>query len=264
MKKDLTHVNNGSPPHVWGNHRALILRGQARRFTPTRVGKSGDNKEYDFDGTVHPHTCGEIADAPRSAPDNGGSPPHVWGNLRFRLWLFWPWRFTPTRVGKSVKPLTTSDESSVHPHTCGEIWGIPFNLFLAHGSPPHVWGNRMRGRSCRPRARFTPTRVGKSAGSSYRHVCRAVHPHTCGEIREAWVTTGGDARFTPTRVGKSRGGLNCPRIGSVHPHTCGEILTVFTKRSDRCGSPPHVWGNRRQILFKHYVSTVHPHTCGEI
>ena len=93
----------------------------SRRFTPTRVGKSEPACRRGDLNAVHPHTCGEIAIGLLRIVVNGGSPPHVWGNLLIVAMRTTTKRFTPTRVGKSYQ-------------------------FLAYGateagSPPHVWGN---------------------------------------------------------------------------------------------------------------------------
>ena len=91
----------GSPPHVWGNPAAIVVRCAAKRFTPTRVGKS---KPFaiGFDcNAVHPHTCGEIYCWAVEPAVDYGSPPHVWGNQQYFGVAIKSTRFTPTRVGKS-------------------------------------------------------------------------------------------------------------------------------------------------------------------
>ena len=105
----------GSPPRVWGN--LTCSRSHAPlRFTPTCVGKSHFG-ERRHSATVHPHVCGEIYGWPSSSGDSDGSPPRVWGNLRFAAAA--RRRFTPTCVGKSAG--LDGGRCSVHPHVCGEI-----------------------------------------------------------------------------------------------------------------------------------------------
>ena len=172
---------------------------------------------------VHPHTCGEISANNQIIGGNGGSPPHVWGNLWLNGGNASGERFTPTRVGKSEWHHDNPRDWAVHPHTCGEILPAARHTASRCGSPPHVWGNP-------PNTDIAPN-------------TDTVHPHTCGEIfrdglpdlcydgspphvwgNPAWGKgrpTG--VRFTPTRVGKSASENENELPGSVHPHTCGEI-----------------------------------------
>ena len=197
-------------------------------------------------GTVHPHTCGEIAAKPTLADQPNGSPPHVWGNLWRFLMRYCNSRFTPTRVGKSMISRCIKIAVSVHPHTCGEIRAAAWRDEWDGGSPPHVWGNHWH------YVNFS--------------IAITVHPHTCGEIAlhnlKVWHTLGSPPhvwgnpvtaligirhnRFTPTRVGKSRHTQRRTYCNSVHPHTCGEISCSLVKTLALSGSPPHVWGNLMQ------------------
>ena len=143
-----------------------------------------------LDIAVHPHTCGEIRHREMVVRRHRGSPPHVWGNLPRSLPRRMSCRFTPTRVGKSHQLVMRCRKPPVHPHTCGEI----FSSFMAPstkaGSPPHVWGNQKVAPPPHRKNRFTPTRVGKSAGSGHSYHHDTVHPHTCGEICKVYVFPG--------------------------------------------------------------------------
>ena len=192
----------------------------------------------------------------------------------------------------------------VHPHACGEIAPVDLAAPNDDGSPPRVWGNRVRRGQDRQSYRFTPTRVGKSGRSVSCQSCRAVHPHACGEIavsgfadprttgspprvwgnRIASTASARGSRFTPTRVGKSPPLGGRLRLVAVHPHACGEIYTARIARNVHTGSPPRVWGNppdrRRVLQALRFTPTrvgksspaasppasaaVHPHACGEI
>ena len=152
----------GSPPHVWGNRGLGSFVIEELRFTPTRVGKSSCGCVLVTRRPVHPHTCGEIYSVGHAARRLRGSPPHVWGNQREREYRAGEHRFTPTRVGKSVRPIPISAPGTVHPHTCGEIQFGGSDFKCANGSPPHVWGNLAAHEQFMRTERFTPTRVGKS------------------------------------------------------------------------------------------------------
>jgi len=93
----------GSPPRVWGKRSTKGRNTSKRRFTPTRVGKTGACSRRGGCTAVHPHACGENFRA-LARPSPAG-------------------RFTPTRVGKTNYPLGLNDYSG--------------------GSPPRVWGKRM-------------------------------------------------------------------------------------------------------------------------
>ena len=70
--------------------------------------------------------------------------------------------------------------------------------------------------------RFTPTRVGNTAG---RGASRYRRP-----------------RFTPTRVGNTVAADGRGRARAVHPHTRGEYAAIGAPIEDISGSPPHAWG----------------------
>ena len=69
-------------------------------------------------------------------------------------------RFTPTRVGTTLRRATSAVISAVHPHACGDhgVWGC--RIPRSPGSPPRVWGPQNSIGAVGMEARFTPTRVG--------------------------------------------------------------------------------------------------------
>src|SRR5690606_13324377 len=109
----------------------------------------------------------------------------------------------------------------VHPHACGDHTSTAPAFMFVIGSPPRVWGPLDGIDKAFVHVRFTPTRVGTTAGSGVSSCEPAVHPHACGDhgagllvvglctgspprvwgppITAAAIAT--DARFTPTRVG---------------------------------------------------------------
>ena len=116
-----------------------------------------------YSPTVHPHVCGEGSGNAFPPLGMHGSPPRVWGRrIKFLLRAAWP-RFTPTCVGKAPPPSTSASRHPVHPHVCGE--GPPRSKSRRghNGSPPRVWGRRLRLFSWPSHRRFTPTCVGKAS-----------------------------------------------------------------------------------------------------
>ncbi len=162
--------------------------------------------------TVHPHARGENASPSR--------------------WPAAPPRSTPTRVGRTVRNCSCTVASSVHPHARGENWKLPREIVAEAGPPPRAWGERSRSTTRfqlggppprawgeqklaihdRPRARSTPTRVGRTL----RLLC----------------PTTPTLRSTPTRVGRT--GLSRVRRGEfpVHPHARGENDRRNARRVD--------------------------------
>ncbi len=171
----------GSPPRVWGRHDVAEQPAAETRFTPTRVGKTRWPPTWHGSTSVHPHACGEDSANPARSSVARGSPPRVWGRLNLtRPGLRHPW-FTPTRVGKTGWPGVARTGAVVHPHACGEdALGICGYEPWA-GSPPRVWGRRLRWGKVYEVHRFTPTRVGKTFWAYARAGAALVHPHACGE-----------------------------------------------------------------------------------
>ena len=191
---------------------------------------------------VHPHACGEnhATNWPNVSPY--GSPPRVWGKLGPYLILLCLYRFTPTRVGKTVGDIARAGRVTVHPHACGEnSGGEPPTAYQA-GSPPRVWGKPSKEKHEVGGSRFTPTRVGKTVVTVSMGLPMPVHPHACGENgrwrilcphphgspprvwgkRVAVQIQAPRWRFTPTRVGKTPAFFDLSPFSSVHPHACGE------------------------------------------
>src|SRR5439155_1318634 len=130
----------------------------------------------------------------------------------------------PHAWGSQTIPAPNVIQSSVHPHTRGEVARASAFSSTRRGSPPHAWGSQFAEARHAPALRFTPTRVGShEEGKEKAH----------------------DVRFTPTRVGKSYPRNHWPKQGSVHPHTRGEVEVVGLQVARDQGSPPHAWGSRR-------------------
>ena len=171
----------GSPPRVWGKHVLSLSQMRQCRFTPTRVGKTPAIIRWVRMWSVHPHACGENSSAMVVVSASTGSPPRVWGKRVYRAKILSRGRFTPTRVGKTTAAGPSRPTITVHPHACGENGGARPGFGGAGGSPPRVWGKRVRRQILGERPRFTPTRVGKTPICSASRSSSSVHPHACGE-----------------------------------------------------------------------------------
>ena len=148
---------------------------------------------------------------------------------------------------------------------------------------PRMWGILTECCAEAARLRFIPTRVGNTAHTAPPRLCRAVHPHACGEYDHRLRTARAGSRFIPTRVGNTHAPVRPAHAGGVHPHACGEYFGIFFLQFFQCGSSPRVWGIRRgarrdarparfiptrvgntPLLSTEYPDpTVHPHACGE-
>ena len=112
-------------------------------------------------------------------------------------------RFTPTRVGKTIKKRREEQIVTVHPHAGGENKALEDIMSYEVGSPPRGWGKPYGSRKMGLLNRFTPTRVGKTLPSLLSDRTNSVHPHAGGENVTVSGVSGDGARFTPTRVGKT-------------------------------------------------------------
>src|SRR5690554_6441652 len=96
-------MGSSSPPRVWGKHFELITDDGTERFTPTRVGKTSCARSCRMRCAVHPHACGENLLVGSITMGSPGSPPRVWVKRRVDEDGDLVVRFTPTRVGKTVR-----------------------------------------------------------------------------------------------------------------------------------------------------------------
>ena len=234
---------------------------------------------------------------------SSGSPPRVWGRHDGGRHLCAQNRFTPTRVGTTTALWSASPPVAVHPHACGDDRRGRRRPSRSRGSPPRVWGRRLRGGELAPARRFTPTRVGTTGRSPGRRRARTVHPHACGDdaptAPSTTVVIGSPPRvwgrlrlatavvraqrFTPTRVGTTACVSARTATCTVHPHACGDDCRSCSRAASANGSPPRVWGRPARADPGHpdarftptRVGTttasrelarlypVHPHACGD-
>src|SRR5262249_6764499 len=147
------------------------------------VGKSTSGLFVLSSITVPPHARGEVLCLLPLALAPPGSPPRAWGSPLDLAGIVKTFRFTPTRVGKSYSMADSIAANAVHPHARGEVPGSWQSGSACSGSPPRAWGSRRhRENLCGP-LRFTPTRVGKSAGNMLARSPTSVPPHARGEVR---------------------------------------------------------------------------------
>ena len=232
----------GSPPRVWGQLQDVPLEGALRRFTPTRVGTTSMVVRSLMPPPVHPHACGDNHRSSSCYHPSSGSPPRVWGQLRFVRPGAGEDRFTPTRVGTTGRDGLHSRARAVHPHACGDNLRRASSAARSRGSPPRVWGQPPLAPPGSSPVRFTPTRVGTTARRPRSGAAVAVHPHACGDndiAERVWpMVVGSPPRvwgqptgraapcaaqwFTPTRVGTTRHRACEARPHAVHPHACGD------------------------------------------
>ena len=191
------------------------------RFTPTRVGITRFSLTSFSQLSVHPHTRGDHWRRGPRPSTSAGSPPHAWGSPSLFSQHFRSYRFTPTRVGITVRSRPRPVSSPVHPHTRGDHCDRTVIGLEGHGSPPHARGSLFVQHLELGKFRYTPTRVGITRYCVTKVGDEPVHPHTrgdhaahsvssrlvCGSPPHAWGSPHRSCesllarRFTPTRVG---------------------------------------------------------------
>ena len=168
-----THVGNsqvpdsrrsssiGSSPRMWGTHHLFQCDFFQDRFIPTHVGNSDPPGSRAWQGSVHPHACGELYEPPRINREYSGSSPRMWG--------------TP---GRSAEGNALSGSSP-------RMWGTPERSSTWNsrsGSSPRMWGTLVVYSLDQGMYRFIPTHVGNSLESTCPKNIVTVHPHACGEL----------------------------------------------------------------------------------
>ena len=194
-------------------------------------------------------------------------------------------------------------DSTVHPHACGEHCSGDMPSALMIGSSPRMWGTLLSLLDAFPDYRFIPTHVGNTTLVAASFVAVLVHPHACGEHQsglETDRTDGGssprmwgthqrphsahrESRFIPTHVGNTSSRRHMSQVQPVHPHACGEHHFTLRNLRTGTGSSPRMWGTQRSsgasFLRERFIPThvgntcpssirpiffsVHPHACGE-
>ena len=151
-----------------------------------------------------------------------------------------------------------------HPHGRGEDGACAAGLVSVQETPPRAWGRPPASRAVTPRARNTPTGVGKTSADIESTPCLEKHPHGRGEDGGFLGGDGGlpetpprawgrqalpaepdpDHGNTPTGVGKTAPLDHALSELRKHPHGRGEdpCLCGLTRL---CGeTPPRAWGRQ--------------------
>ena len=108
-------------PHVCGE-RILLPPRQRRGYgsSPRLWGTADSVLDWFKRSAVHPHVCGERTKARRAAGRSYGSSPRLWGTVIPILPSLSDSRFIPTSVGNGPGCDYRRDNTTVHPHVCGE------------------------------------------------------------------------------------------------------------------------------------------------
>ena len=148
---------------------------------------------------------------------------------------------------------------------------------------PRMWGILTECCAEAARLRFIPTRVGNTAHTAPPRLCRAVHPHACGEYsaRPAAMDSGigssprvwgilhlffapmPASRFIPTRVGNTEFFLQIKQLASGSSPRVWGIQTKTKQFSVIQRFIPTRVGNTNMQMVSGLLWTVHPHACGE-
>ncbi len=155
-----TSAVTGSSPLAWGVGIWLSRSLDLARFIPTRVGSCRQHTLRAAHKSVHPHSRGELSVCLAVFTTSFGSSPLAWGVGPEPPAFHALRRFIPTRVGSCAARPDSYDDTSVHPHSRGELPVRPYLDLSPHGSSPLAWGVGDSS-PVRPRSlRFIPTRVG--------------------------------------------------------------------------------------------------------
>src|SRR5690606_12723488 len=133
-------ASSGTPPRAWGRLGLTTPSPSRRRYTPTRVGTTGDRTGVWVAVAVHPHARGDDgrqtggtryeAVHPHARGDDycslyqersrPGTPPPAWERRKRPGHRILGPRYTPTRVGTTAAPEAHRFRPAVHPHARGD------------------------------------------------------------------------------------------------------------------------------------------------
>ena len=166
---------------MWGTLQPTGALKISTWITPTCVGNTIDHRVTASSTQDHPHLCGEHHLTPLLRPCRRGSPPPVWGTLPNNESEFKSDGITPTCVGNTDFSVVALIQLQDHPHLCGEHCLSVCWKSCMKGSPPPVWGTRIKARYFRLNSGITPTCVGNTQITGGDRVVARDHPHLCGE-----------------------------------------------------------------------------------
>ena len=111
---------DGSSPRTWGTHIRKVLSRAQKRFIPTYVGNTPEERPGAVLSTVHPHVRGEHYSRYTKTDQQSGSSPRTWGTLPGAQVAPLVFRFIPTYVGNTRRGSVGASTKTVHPHVRGE------------------------------------------------------------------------------------------------------------------------------------------------
>ncbi len=147
--------------------------------------------------SVHPHTHGELADTACALTILLGSSPYTRGTPEDELLRVLPSRFIPIHTGNSCNTSTGGRNSTVHPHTHGELIRCEFIKFNFTGSSPYTRGTLTAFNPWSKHERFIPIHTGNSIYSNRMLTGSTVHPHTHGELNVIYNSAINDIGSSP-------------------------------------------------------------------
>ena len=119
-----THDHSGSSPRMRGTRHEEPCKHQRVRFIPTHAGNTRREAIIMTGKAVHPHACGEHVLCLTLSGISGGSSPRMRGTRMVTYIYSGNGRFIPTHAGNTIQTLTFQQDTTVHPHACGEHPGL--------------------------------------------------------------------------------------------------------------------------------------------
>ena len=234
----------GSPPRAWGQRLARSRHRSFGTVHPTSVGTTACVLPRRQRTPVHPHARGDDRTMSPGFTPRSGSPPSAWGRLLRQGIFVRRQRFTPTRVGTTLRDPPTSIMFSVHPHARGDDGILLLRPNAGNGSPPRAWGRRISGDPAKCARRFTPTRVGTTRCCAPQPPASSVHPHARGDDSRPVSAAESAAGSPPRAWGRLLAGPLIDSPESVHPHARGDDTQIRVRLLILNGSPPRAWGRQ--------------------
>ncbi len=140
MQEIMPKYNEGSSPRVWGQVVCVTLFLYGLRIIPTRMGTSRRVRQSVQPAWDHPHAYGDKTLVAKNTCVSLGSSPRVWGQAVANILRPKEFGIIPTRMGTSFFTISSSSDSSDHPHAYGDKLTLSVLYLNFQGSSPRVWG----------------------------------------------------------------------------------------------------------------------------
>ena len=121
-------IQHGSPPHVRGKDKRVIVPCVGLRITPACAGKRVTVYRQEITAWDHPRMCGEKYQRHIDMLQGMGSPPHVRGKVSQQDFVGGDERITPACAGKRSTSKIFRHLHWDHPRMCGEKYLIGTGL----------------------------------------------------------------------------------------------------------------------------------------